>query len=811
MTLSADHRRLIEESAISPEVAEERGYCTARRKDELKALGFADYQCRLPALVVPIHNVAGEIVLYQARPDRPRRRNGKAIKYETIADARTAIDVPPASLEALADPSVELWITEGVRKADAAVSAGLCCVGLLGVWNWRGRNRFGGKTALADWECIALNERQVRIAFDSDVMQKAEVAKALARLENLLESRGARVRRVILPSGPDDAKVGLDDFLAAHGREALLELAKHDRPGQNITTKLADLDALTSQPGRRSQKGVLLDLVERENVVLFHDAEGRSYIQFSVSGHVETYDLGSKAVRRWLAGLMYRAEKTAPNAEALACARLVLEARAQFEGQECETFVRVGHADGVICLDLGNPAWQVIQIDTNGWRVRQASDVPVRFRRPAGMLALPEPMPGGELEELKALLNVATNSDMMLMIGWLVAALRGRGPYPVLALYGEQGSAKSTAARLLRNLIDPNRAPLRAEPRDVRDIMIAARNGWVVALDKVSDLRPWLSDALCRLATGGGFGTRELYSDSDETLFDAQRPTLINGIAEVAVRGDLLDRCITVTLIAEVAVRGDLLDRCITVTLPTIPDGRRLTEAELNVRYADARPRLLGALLDAVAVALRREAGVRLKRLPRMADAARWVVAAEPTLPWQPGEFLAAYDAVRETATETAIEASDVALAVREFVAERGNWEGTAGDLLELLAERVGERVARSRAWPRSPQGLSGELRRVAPALRAVGVGIDHYHRTPDRARRRVFVLSQIEAGQGRPHRPHRPIDGDGEGLRPDGPSDRLSDSRPHASARDLCRSDTTDDADGCAGAFLDEAEVGEL
>src|SRR5262249_52271752 len=160
---------------------------TATRKAELKRLGFADYQQNVPALVVPVYGVRGEIVTYQIRPDTPRiikGKNGKpskALKYDTVADSRIRLDVPPTIRGQLGNPSVPLFITEGARKADSAVSKGLCCVALLGVWNWRGTNDDGGKVALEDWESVALNGRKVYIAFDSDVTEKRSVHLALKR------------------------------------------------------------------------------------------------------------------------------------------------------------------------------------------------------------------------------------------------------------------------------------------------------------------------------------------------------------------------------------------------------------------------------------------------------------------------------------------------------------------------------------------------------------------------------------------------------------------------------------------------------
>ncbi len=185
------------------------------------------------------------------------------------------------------------------------------------------------------------------------------------------------------------------------------------------------------------------------------------------------------------------------------------------------------------------------------------------------MQALLRPVQDGNIEELRGFLNLGTDDDQpnqwRLLVGWLLMALRPTGPYPVLCLYGEQGSAKSTAVRMLRSLVDPNTSPLRAEPRDTRDLAIAASNQWCVSLDNLSRIPVWLSDALCRLATGGGFSTRELYSDGEEYVFDGQRPVILNGITEIATRGDLMDRALV-------------------ITLPPIPDEKRLPERELCAR-----------------------------------------------------------------------------------------------------------------------------------------------------------------------------------------------------------------------------------
>lgn len=224
--LLPQHAALLAASAITDEVAKARSYRSVEQKARLTELGFSSTQARVPALLIPVWDVHGEIALYQTRADEPRIVDGKAIKYEIPLRSRMVLDVPPTCRKDIGDPSVPLFVTEGIRKDDAAASIDLCCVALLGVWNFRGSNEFGGTTALADWESIALNDRLVYIVFDSDVMTKISVYQALARLKAFLEGRHAHVQLIYLPSGSHGAKVGLDDFLAAkHARDDLLALA----------------------------------------------------------------------------------------------------------------------------------------------------------------------------------------------------------------------------------------------------------------------------------------------------------------------------------------------------------------------------------------------------------------------------------------------------------------------------------------------------------------------------------------------------------------------------------------------------------
>jgi hypothetical protein len=317
------------------------------------------------------------------------------------------------------------------------------------------------------------------------------------------------------------------------------------------------------------------------------------------------------------------------------------------------------------------------------------------------MLPLPLPARGGSIETLRSFLNLPNPDDFVLIVAWLLAALRAGGPYPLLAISGEQGSAKTVLSKLLKALIDPNAAPVRALSREERELMIAANNGYLLAFDNLSGLPHGLSDALCRLATGGSFAVRQLYTDDEEILFDAARPILLNGIEEVISRPDLGDRAIF-------------------LTLEPIREAQRQLESELWREFQIARPRILGALLDAVVHGLRTIGRIHLDRLPRMADFVLWATACETAL-WPAGTFARAYAANRSAAIESIIEADPIATCVRAIMVGRSMWTGSASDLLRFCAEGTRDDIARGAAWAKNPRALAGRLRRAQTFLRTLG------------------------------------------------------------------------------------------
>jgi hypothetical protein len=436
---------------------------------------------------------------------------------------------------------------------------------------------------------------------------------------------------------------------------------------------------------------------------LFHTPAGIAFADLMVDGHRETWPIRSKRFRAWLRRRYYQETGDALSAEAIRSTLDLLEARAQFDAPERAIHVRVAEHAGHIYLDLADEGWRAVEIGPSGWRVIGCP--PVRFRRPAGMLPLPVPEQGGSIEALVPLLNLASRNDLVLVVTWLLATLRSRGPYPLLAISGEQGSAKTVLSKLLKALIDPNAAPVRSLAREERDLMIAANHSYLLAFDNLSDLPASPSDAFCRLASGGSFAVRQLYTDDEEVLFQAARPILLNGIEDV-VR------------------RPDLADRAIFLNLAPIAEEQRRPELELWREFEIARPRILGALLDAVSHGLRGLPRIRFEKLPRMADFALWAMACETAF-WPAGTFLRAYDANRRTAVERFIDTDPVAACVRDIMADCRTWTGTASDLLRAAADLAGHDLLwRTAAWPRNPRALAGRLRRAQTFLRALGIDI---------------------------------------------------------------------------------------
>lgn len=340
------------------------------------------------------------------------------------------------------------------------------------------------------------------------------------------------------------------------------------------------------------------------------------------------------------------------------------------------------------------------------------------------MLALPTPTPGGSIQDLFRYINIKAPADRALVLAWLLATYRPTGPYPILALHGEQGSAKTTTETILRRMIDPATANLSGVPRDERDLLISVHHSHLLGFDNFSKISDSLSDAMCRIATGSGLTTRKLYTDDIQTIFSGCRPILLNGITDLASRGDLLDRMIV-------------------LFLPKIQDTERREERALMREFEAAQPKILGAMLDAVSLALREHKKVSFPNLPRMADFAVWAAAGAKALGLDPQGLIASYERNRIEANFIALENAPAAIEIFKWATQRATaWEGTCRTLLSELNFQVPPEIQKDQHWPKSARGLSAVLARSEPNLAAAGVTVTKLPREAGTGQRKYRITS---------------------------------------------------------------------
>lgn len=330
--------------------------------------------------------------------------------------------------------------------------------------------------------------------------------------------------------------------------EALFALKMNDRAKfESLRKKLRDVKVRVSELDKifkekegdesdddgddLNQADILIALAE--SAELFHTADEVAYAHFEVKDHRETWPVRHRGFKRWLTRRYLEEIGKAPSSEAINAALNAIEAKAYYDSPQQEAYLRVGRHGDDIYIDSCDSKWRVYKVTSAGWTIETSS--PVRFRRTSGMLPLAVPKKGGSIELLRKFINVKGNDDFVLSISWLLAALRDTGPYPILGVSGEQGSAKSTFTLMMKKIVDPNTASLRALPTDDDALYIRANNGHLLAFDNLSFISPAIADTLCRLSTGGGHAKRQLYTDMDEILFNVMRPIILNGITDVVI------------------------------------------------------------------------------------------------------------------------------------------------------------------------------------------------------------------------------------------------------------------------------------
>ncbi|GGM67109.1 ATP-binding protein [Longimycelium tulufanense] len=479
--------------------------------------------------------------------------------------------------------------------------------------------------------------------------------------------------------------------------------------------------------GKPSMATRLVELAQaRYDVFLGQDGEPYAVDRAGVSLALPLR--GRTGLRQRLARAMFATIGRVPPAAALTDCVNVLEGTA-LERDRVPVALRVARRADRLVIDMGTADGRVIECGPHGWRVVRGSDV--LFRRTALTGAMPDPDPAGTLDAFRSGLNVS-EENFRLIVGWMLHAFMPDEPHPVLGLVGEQGTAKTTAAKQVACLVDPSPAPTRTAPKDLSDWAVTAAGSWVVTLDNISTIPPWFSDALCKAVTGDAMTKRALYTDGDLSVLAFLRPVIM-------------------TTIEAGALRGDLAERMLPIELERIPPDQRRTEKSVRLAYEDAMPQTLGALLNLLCDVLAVLPGVHLSRLPRMADFARFLAALDQVTGWTTHQD---YEDTFEDLADTVIDGDPFAAQIRANI-ERGlTFDGTAAALLGWL--HPNPEGTPSRGWPKTPRGATGALKRSTPALLKVGIHVEHY-RTSDHKRERRVRIRRADGPDGVDGSPRRP------------------------------------------------------
>ncbi|OLV16329.1 hypothetical protein BOO71_0012118 [Deinococcus marmoris] len=455
----------------------------------------------------------------------------------------------------------------------------------------------------------------------------------------------------------------------------------------------------------KSAIGIMLDLINDSECEVFKGANGEGYLSAEVDGRQVTYALEQGGAKKLLQRLFFESEGKPIKGKDLQEVLHLLAAKAEFGTAHYPVGLRVMRHEGKIFIALGNEQWQVIEVNQEGWQVKEAADVPVRFYRSPAMLPLPLPAPTdeGDIGQLAAFIHV-DEQELRNVTAFCLSVLSGIHPYPILVIKGEHGTAKSTTTRMIRAITDPAKAGLRTLFRQEEDLYIYGQNAHLLAFDNISFLTADQSDAFCRMSTGSGFGRRKLYTNSDEQHFEMARPIILNGIPEVTDRADLADRVLR-------------------VELKPFQESDRIDEHTLWEGFNAASGVILSGLLNALSAALKNWDTTTLERKPRLLDFARLVTAAEAALPWEQGEFLASYMNQRH---DLILSTLDDDVFAQELIRMVKHCQGrevshTATDFRNLIIHQLQFIPYKC---PMNGRGFSQYLNRHKPAFRAAGVEI---------------------------------------------------------------------------------------
>jgi len=443
-----------------------------------------------------------------------------------------------------------------------------------------------------------------------------------------------------------------------------------------------------------------------DNANLVYDQNNTPYCEVMRHNQCQIISMYSQSFHDWVRHGFFSAYTRALRNHDIKDAVEHLSCMAKLTGKKITTALRLACRNDTCYINTASANHEVIKITTNGWEVEP--NPAIYFVESNTAEALPLPKPGGTIDVLrKKYLNLGSDDDWHIMVVYLVSAIFDLPSKPFILLNGEQGSAKSTTTRVIRELIDPSRVKAQTTPSSINDLLLAALNNALVCIDNASKLSQKVMDTACQLCTGAGFRKRRLYTDTDEIAFEITRLLIINGID------------------ADIITAPDLLSRCIQLILPPIDKTNRLTESVFWREFEEDRPQILGALYNIVAKVLTIKDTVELKESTRLTDFCRIGVAVEQVMGWQEGSFMSAMNKMQAEALAVALDCDATATAIIKTMEKQSSWKGTAERLLAQLNLVCDESLKRSSKWPHSARSLGIRLVKIMPALKEHGIIVE--------------------------------------------------------------------------------------
>ncbi|OGM30870.1 hypothetical protein A2630_02635 [Candidatus Woesebacteria bacterium RIFCSPHIGHO2_01_FULL_44_10] len=473
---------------------------------------------------------------------------------------------------------------------------------------------------------------------------------------------------------------------------------------KEIEGNLGGGDKGPDEEERKTVVEQLLEILETIGVQLFLDEHSEPHVTIPEKPLV-AYPIDSVFFKRYLRRLYWENCQKGLGSEILNQVIGTLEGKAASEDDKKTLYNRIARVGGKIFYDLGDDR-QTVEIDNEGWRL--SANCPVRFHRFKHQLPQAVPVSGGNWREILKYVNLRDSQSQLLFLTYIPAALIPDIPRVILVCAGLQGSAKSTAMRVARSLIDPSSAELASPARDLIELGQTANHNFCLYLDNMSPLNDELSDALCRLVTGIGFAKRKLYTDDEDILFNQKVAIGLTGINVVAQKPDVLDRCLI-------------------LNFERINDDERLEEEQFWKQFNEEKPLLLGALFDVLSGVLKHASEIALTRKPRMADYARYAAAAAIVLGETTESFLAAFGENTKRQNSASIESSSTAQVVLEFMSDRDEWEGASSELygiLKQVAEKGNLQIGGAGGFPKAANWLWRKIKEVKPNLQSLGVEV---------------------------------------------------------------------------------------